>query len=270
MQRKLFIAFSSVLISISSLVGQQKFAGRQFVQAPLPLSESSTPVPLAPPQMPASPPEVQFHQGQLTVTASNSTLGDILRAVGRETGALVDMPGNVTEPVVGQFGPGPARDVLTSLLNGSHFNYLLLGSADNPAALARVILSSRSSTNDRTVQTATASPPRQPEQVQYAPTGGLPPAIEAANARAMAARSVAITSPPADIDDMTDDSDPDAPDNDLANVHGITRQTEGQPPPPSAFGQSVPMKAPEQQQQQLQQPVVPKLDGDSPGHSLPQ
>src|SRR5271167_1056424 len=103
-----------------------------------------SPVPLPPEQMPSSPPEVQFRQGQLTIMASNSTLGDILRAVRKETGAAVDVPGNATERVVGQFGPGPARDVLSSLLNGSHFNYVLLGSPTDPNALDRVILMAKS------------------------------------------------------------------------------------------------------------------------------
>ncbi len=83
--------------------------------------------------------------GQLTITAQNSTLGDILRAVRNQTGAAVDVPANATERVVGNFGPGPARDVLSSLLNGSHFNYVLLGSATNPDALEHVILIVKSS-----------------------------------------------------------------------------------------------------------------------------
>jgi hypothetical protein len=95
--------------------------------------------------MPASPPQVSFQGGQLTIAAQNSTLGDILKAVRVQTGATIDFPGNAPERVVGHFGPAPARDVLTSLLNGSHFNYLLLGSPTDPTALDRVILIAKSS-----------------------------------------------------------------------------------------------------------------------------
>ena len=115
LQRKFLIAFASSLLVTPSLVGQQKFTGRRLAQSPVPSPVASSPVPLPPEQMPASPPEVQFHQGQLTIRASNSTLGDILRAVGKETEASVDVPGNATERVVGQFGPGQARDVLASV-----------------------------------------------------------------------------------------------------------------------------------------------------------
>jgi hypothetical protein len=85
-------------------------------------------------QIPSTAPQVDFKNSQLTIVSRNSTLGDILRAVHTQTGAGIEMPSNSTERVVGYFGPGPARDVLASLLNGSHFNYVLLGSPGNQAA----------------------------------------------------------------------------------------------------------------------------------------
>jgi hypothetical protein len=97
-------------------------------------------VPLTLEGMPAMPPEVSYRDGQLTIVAQNSTLADILRAVRARTHASVDVPPSATERVVSHFGPGPAREVLAELLNGSHFNYLLLGSAADPAVLDRVIL----------------------------------------------------------------------------------------------------------------------------------
>jgi hypothetical protein len=87
---------------------------------------------------------VSFQGGQLTISAQNSTLGDILKAVRVQTGATIDLPGTAPERVVGHFGPAPPRDVLALLLNGSHFNYLLLGSATDPTALDRVILLAKS------------------------------------------------------------------------------------------------------------------------------
>jgi len=112
--------------------------------------------------MPATPPQVSFQHGLLAITAQNSTLGDILRAVRNQTGAAVEVPANATERVVGSFGPGPARDVLASLLNGSHFNYVLLGSANNPDALEQVMLivkSNAEGTATAISQTASATPP---------------------------------------------------------------------------------------------------------------
>jgi hypothetical protein len=116
--------------------------------------------PLSLAQMPASPPRVAFSDGQLTITAENSTLGDILRGVRSQTGASIDVPGNATERVVGQFGPGPARDVLAALLNGSHFDYVLLGSSTNPEALDRVILISISSGTEPATEANVVAPPQ--------------------------------------------------------------------------------------------------------------
>src|SRR4029077_10506946 len=103
-----------------------KHSTKQEQPAPVP-----PPVPPPPPtleQMPALPPKVRFSNGLLTIVAENSTLADIRRAVRGETGAVVEIPANATERVVTQLGPGPPRDVLVSLLHGSHFNYVMLGS----------------------------------------------------------------------------------------------------------------------------------------------
>ncbi len=85
------------------------------------------------------PPQVNYQNAQLTIVATNSTLGDILRAVRKQTGAEIEIP-VATERVVTHLGPGPARDVIAELLNGSRFNYVLLGSPADSSVLTRVVL----------------------------------------------------------------------------------------------------------------------------------
>src|SRR5262245_28105961 len=98
--------------------GKKKAAPVQQTQTQVPSQQQ--PVPPAPPATPehgpASPPEVTFRTGQLTIVARNSTLGDVLNAVRSKTGATVEMPPASTERVVGQFGPGAPRDVMAQLL----------------------------------------------------------------------------------------------------------------------------------------------------------
>jgi hypothetical protein len=107
---------------------------------PLP-SGTQGPVPQIPlDSMPAVPPQISYQDGQLTIVAPNSTLGDILRGVRKHTSADIDIPSNATERVATNLGPGPARDVVAQLLNGSHFNYVLLGSPENAGLLVRVVL----------------------------------------------------------------------------------------------------------------------------------
>jgi hypothetical protein len=88
--------------------------------------EASTP---EPPQTPAQRPphraEITYTQGQLAVIADNSSLNQILREIGRETG--IKITGGVTEErVYGKYGPSSAADVLAALLDGTGSNMLLL------------------------------------------------------------------------------------------------------------------------------------------------
>jgi len=114
-------------------------------QAPPPLFAGPTgPVPQMPlDSIAAVPPQVEYRNGQLTIVAPNSTLSDILRAVKKQTGADIEIP-SATDRVVTRLGPGPARDVMADLLNGSRFNYVLLGSPDDASILTRVVLVAKS------------------------------------------------------------------------------------------------------------------------------
>jgi hypothetical protein len=94
--------------------------------------------------IPAVAPEVSYQNGMLTIVAPNSTLGDILRAVRKFTTADIEIPATANERVVTRLGPGPAREVLVELLNGSRFNYILLGSPQDASVLVRVVLVAKS------------------------------------------------------------------------------------------------------------------------------
>jgi hypothetical protein len=99
---------------------------------------------LTPEQMPPQPPQVSYLNGQLLVIAHNSTLADVLSAVSSQTGAVIDVPpGSGGERVAGRMGPGPTRDVLAALLNGSQFDYVIVASLPNPARVEHVILISK-------------------------------------------------------------------------------------------------------------------------------
>lgn len=115
-----------------------------------PQQEPAAPPPPPPPaltleQMPSGPVIVTFQNGEVTIEAHNSSLSDILRAFGEKTGAMIDIPPDANERVIGRIGPGLAVEVLASLLNGSAFNYVMLGSDADPNVLATVILIPRSS-----------------------------------------------------------------------------------------------------------------------------
>ncbi|MFY9909794.1 MAG: hypothetical protein WCF22_20935 [Candidatus Sulfotelmatobacter sp.] len=116
---------------------------RKAAKKPLPPLPSGPrgPVPQIPlDALPAVAPTVAFQNGLLTITAANSTLGDVLREVRKQTSADIDVPANANERVAVRLGPAPPREVVADLLNGSHFNYILLGSPENTSSLVRVVL----------------------------------------------------------------------------------------------------------------------------------
>ena len=140
---------------------------------------AAQPAPPVPPptleQMPAQAPQVSFLNGQLTIISRNSTLGDILHAVARQTGAVIELPpGAGFERVAGRMGPGPARNVLAELLNGSRYDYVMIASATNPGGLQHVILTPKTgATESPSPQAAYQPPPSGPQvmpnQDQMAP-----------------------------------------------------------------------------------------------------
>jgi hypothetical protein len=122
--------------------------------------------PAPPPTLEQSPPvapQVTYNNGQLTIIARNATLSQVLRSVQSLTGASIEMPaGAANERVVGQLGPGQPRDVLNALLNGTKFNYIILGVNGNPGAVQKVILTTA---RPAAVNTAQNNQP-QPEEPQ--------------------------------------------------------------------------------------------------------
>lgn len=117
-------------------------------------------------QIPATPAKVSYEGGLLAISAHNSTLSEILRDVRKLTGASIEIPQGASERVVADLGPGAPRDVLAVLLNGTSFNYVMLGSNSDPKAVSSVILMLKPSAAD--TQTAASGNPG------TAPSNGVP------------------------------------------------------------------------------------------------
>src|SRR5579864_8758062 len=141
---------------------------------PLPSGPTGRPVPQIPlDSIAAVAPQVSYQHGQLTIISPNSTLGDILRAIKKQTGADIDVPA-ANERVVTRLGPGPARDVIAELLNGSRFNYVLLGSAEDANLLTRVVLVPKTTGGETAV--ANNNPGQQPMGQPMMQPASMPPA----------------------------------------------------------------------------------------------
>jgi hypothetical protein len=208
---------------------------RKTKKPPLPPLPSGPTGPV--PQIPLDsiapvPPQVSYQNGQLTIVAPNSTLGDILRAVRKQTGAEIEIP-EAKERVVTRLGPGPAREVMAELLNGSRFNYVLLGSPQDASALTRVVLVAKTA-SDSAADSNQPMPPAQPE-VSQAP----------------------VMAQPQQAPEVNDAEAPDENADDNADQAAETEQPAASPDQPE-------VKTPQQMLQEMQQRQL-QLQQQAPG-----
>ena len=77
----------------------------------------------------------------LRIVASNASLAQILKDVTAKTGATLEGMGQ-DQRIFGAYGPGPARDVLSQLLDGSGYNILMIGD-QGQGTPRRIVLSAR-------------------------------------------------------------------------------------------------------------------------------
>ena len=172
-------------------------------------------------------------------------MGDVLTAVKQRTGAAVDMPAVSSERVVGRFGPGSPRDVMAQLLNGSHYDYVLLGSPADPGSLKKVVLMARANGPEP----AMARPQNQP-----AMQGN--PNLQA-------------------VPDIANDDQQPQEDNSAAEVPEAQEQQEQEEPQPEQQqqqpGPNGPMvKTPEQLLRELQQQQQQQQQNGAPPGAPPQ
>ncbi len=122
--------------------------GKNVMPTPSPQAVAVSASASGPAEQPKPPPklEVRFQNGLLSIRTDRATLAKVLLEVRQHTGADIAIPaGAEQELVAARLGPSPAKEVLASLLNGSRFNFILLGSEHDPAALSGVILTPRGS-----------------------------------------------------------------------------------------------------------------------------
>ena len=188
-------------------------------------------------QLPAAAPRITYENGMLAIAAQNATLGEILRNVHQLTGATIDLPpSGANERVVVQLGPGAPRDVLAALLNGTSFNYVMMGSASDPRSVATVTLSSRPG-GPAEVQTAANSAPDSEAATPFQPMRQQPMVPMRPAFRPVP--GMAQTPPPqpvvadddsddsSDADDKDDDSDQPTPQGQPAQPGAVQPQPQG-------------------------------------------
>jgi hypothetical protein len=81
---------------------------------------------------PAKPATVTLNAGELKIETSDSDLGEILKSVATQSGMTID--GTVRSArVFGVYGPGKPTEVLTDLLSGAGYNFIMIGGLSDGA-----------------------------------------------------------------------------------------------------------------------------------------
>jgi hypothetical protein len=251
-----FAKFAGMIVlclsCLSALSGASAHTQRKTKKPPLaPLPNGPTgPVPQIPLDSIASvPPQVTYQNGQLTIVAANSTLGDILRAVKKQTGAEIEVP-SANDRVVTHLGPGSAREVMADLLNGSRFNYVLLGSPQDSNLLTRVVLVAKA--GDTAVPVNAQMQLQQPGPMQAGNIPPQPPPEEAADA--------------ADTADVAEENPDDNPDQQAADAE---QQAEQANQAPDQQGVKTPQQMLQEMQQRQLQMQQQQQQGQVPGLPVP-
>jgi len=107
-------------------------ASPQVARKPLTVAPQQMAAPRPPTEEPLQPAKVKLINGKLTIYASNSGLGQILEQVAGLSGMTVK--GIDASPrIFGVYGPGNWGEVLSELLVGSGYNFMMVGGAAGSA-----------------------------------------------------------------------------------------------------------------------------------------
>jgi hypothetical protein len=130
--------------------------------------------------------------GQLKIDAVNATLGEILSEVAALTGVKIDVPEGVGGLKIASVtsGPGPAREVLATLLSDSRCDFIIQASDTDPAKIQNVLVIARDQRGS-----ASAAPEMAASSSRSASAASAAPADPGA---APAPEETAAASPPPD------------------------------------------------------------------------
>ena len=93
-------------------------------------------------KVPAYSTGISYKDGQLAIDTVDTTLAEVLRKVAAIAGVTMEIPPEANTQRISalKMGPGPARQVLSSLLSDSEFDYLVQGTDSTPEKIKNIVL----------------------------------------------------------------------------------------------------------------------------------
>jgi hypothetical protein len=150
------------------------------VAAPPP-PQPEPPAPPAPEPEPPAPPaqpkkvDIAVEGGLLSLNSNKASLAEVLDELRKQTGAeIVVPPGAEREEVAVSLGPAAPRDVIAQLLNGSRYNFIIVGADKDAGKVERLILTPKTAGGVVPQNDASIPDPTPVGQVETAQRGAGP------------------------------------------------------------------------------------------------
>jgi hypothetical protein len=164
-------------------------------------------VPLTPSQLPPKRAQVTLANGNLSVSADNSSLNQILRQISHDTGIKIT-GGVMDERVFGQYGPAAPSQILAELLDGTGSNMILV-KHDGDAAPQLILTPRQGGPTPPNPNAAAADDKNESEDSQPQQAPDPQPAAEAVPERNRTAPPIVPAAPSTST--PSDASQPDSP-----------------------------------------------------------
>ena len=138
-----------VVLDLKSPQAYQIFPSAKSVIVKLPGSGASAIAALPPTNAttPTHPPapkkvEITFQDGRLRLVSNKASLAEVLNEIRAQLNADIVVPAGAEQEVVAvALGPSTPRDVISKLLDGSRYNFIIVGTDADANQVERVVLS---------------------------------------------------------------------------------------------------------------------------------
>jgi hypothetical protein len=173
---QMFPTANSVIVKLPGSVNANALAS-----ASMP-SISETAAVAAPP--PPKKVDISLTDGKLSVRAAKATLAEILNELHVQTGAeIVVPPGADQEQVAVALGPGSPREVISRMLDGSRYNFIIVGTDSDANQVERLGLSPKTgggvtAQNQSPIDPAPVAQMQDPQRSNGAAPSTPPPPVE--------------------------------------------------------------------------------------------
>lgn len=164
-----------VFPSAKSVIVKLPAAGSTLAPSAQSITEAA---PTAPPPAPKKVEITLQADGKLSLSAAKASLAEVLNELSTQLKADIGVPVGADQEIVAiQLGPGTQREVISKLLEGSRYNFIIVGTDADANKVERVVLSPKTPGNMTAEAPAPAEETVPVAQMQTPPqrSTGVPP-----------------------------------------------------------------------------------------------